>query len=182
MSELATVIFHTAPPTETRYPYQKPPYREVVGFSLGGSALWTPRAEDEAYLSESYRVHSQFAQTLGVFFERWFADPSLAWNCHMAAAGMLGIEGWQDEPTARRHAASIVEEGWDGPQEARQLGEGQQGVYTSGQWLEHSVVGLGSDNHIQLNGTNEPYVSILPAAYNHEYSFAQPNARFYTSK
>lgn len=182
MSKLSVVTFHTAPPAEMYYPYQKPPYRDVVGFSSNGSDIWTPRA-DEGYQSENYTLDSEFAQTLGVFFERWFENQDLAWNCHMAAAGMRGLVNWHDEPTARKYAQAIMEDGWrEPPQGPQQLREGQQGVYATGPWLEHSVVGLSPDEHIQLNGTNERYASILPAAYNHEYSFRSPNANFYASK
>jgi hypothetical protein len=180
MSELSVVTFHTAPPGEIFYPYQRPPYREVVGFSSGGSDLWTPRA-GEGYRSEEYNVDSKFAKTLRTFFESWFENPDLAWTCHMAAAGMRGLENWHDEPTARQYGKAIWEEGLDGPSGRQQLRDGQQGVYVTHR-LDHSVVGLGEDEHIQLNETDGKYASIVPAAYNDEYSFASPNAHFYASK
>jgi hypothetical protein len=187
MSERSLVTFHTAPNEVPHYSYQKPPYREIIGFSANGSHLWTPRASEGApYTSQEYRLDSEFAARLGTFFGDWFKDPDLAWNCHMAAAGMRGLEGWHDEPTARKYAQAVLAGIEYDPQETNSLAEGQQGVYAVGPWrLEHSVIGLGKnaqgqEEHIQLNGTNEPYASILPAAYNHEYFFGDsPQTRFY---
>lgn len=176
MSELTAVTFHTAPPAEIYYPYQVPPYREVIGFSSQDTDLWTPRS-DEGYSSESYDVDSAFAETLKAFFEAWFKNPDLAWNCHMAAAGMRGLVKWSDEPTARQYATDIWSENRLQP---GQLGVGKQGVYAGG-WLEHSVVGISPTEHIQLNETNGRYASIVPAKYNHDYSFREPDVKFYTS-
>jgi hypothetical protein len=189
MSELTVVTFHTAPPAEIRYTYQNPPYREVIGFSSSGSDLWTPRAREGAdYQSEEYHLDSDFAETLETFLERRFGNPDLAGNCHMAAAGMRGLVGWEDERTARKYAWTIWEEGLDAddPPGPKQLKDGQQGVYAKGSRLDHSVVGLGPDEHIQLNETISErygrYISIVPAAYNHEYSLREPGVSFYISK
>jgi hypothetical protein len=180
MSELSVVTFHTAPPAEPYHSYQKLPlYREVIGFSSQGSDLWTPRA-DEGYRSEEYRLDSAFAQTLRAFFEAWFDDRDLAFNCHMAAAGMRGLVNWSDEPTARQYALDVLGDRWLQPQGPLELGVGKQGVY-AGSRLEHSVVGIGPDEHIQLNETNGQYASIVPAQYNHDYFGGEPGVNFYPS-
>lgn len=200
MSERSLVTFHTAPAEDPYYDYQKlPGYREIIGFSQNGSHLWTPRANggETPHQLEEYDLDRVFAAKLGRFFGQWFEEPDLAWNCHMAAAGMQGLEGWHDQPTARRYAEAIVKEAEataEGAaqyrlQEPRTLAEGQQGVYAVGPWrVEHSVVGLGrnaqgKEEHMQLAGTNERYASIVPVEYNHGLFLGNsPQTRLYGSK
>lgn len=180
MPSRSSVTFHTAPPAKIRLAYQNPPYREVIGFSSHGSDLWTPRA-GKGYRSEKYSIDSAFAKTLRAFFEAWLNNPDLAWNCHMAAAGMRGLVNWNDEPTARKYARDIWLENSSRARKSYQLAEGKQGVYAGAHRPEHSVVGLSPDEYIQLNETNGKYASIAPAKYIHSYFLRQSGVNFYTS-